>query len=277
LGFQVTVSPPTNQEILELGLASCVDGACLPIKAFLGHIQFLVRQGLSLLFVPRLVSLFREEYTCPNLLGLPDLVRSYVPSGVQLLSVEVDARRGRAHLPCTYLRWGLEFADLPTVIQAYRRAQWAQRKVNTTHWRYGSLPRPSVLLVGPRYLLDDPYLTANIQEKLEQLGVQVSTASQLPDRVTVKASRFLEKRPFWTATRRSMGSLQYWRHHIDGVISLAPFGCGAEAMQGVLLAQHLKGRDLPYLELYLDEHSSPVGLLTRLEAFCDLLERKRSG
>jgi predicted nucleotide-binding protein (sugar kinase/HSP70/actin superfamily) len=31
------------------------------------------------------------------------------------------------------------------------------------------------------------------------------------------------------------------------------------------------------LDLIVDEHTSEVGIITRLEAFCDLLERKKSG
>lgn len=31
------------------------------------------------------------------------------------------------------------------------------------------------------------------------------------------------------------------------------------------------------MALNIDEHSSEVGMVTRLEAFCDLIERKKSG
>jgi hypothetical protein len=63
LGFEPVVSPPTNQDILQRGLSTCVESACLPLKAFVGHATFLVEQGLDLLFVPQVISVFRKEYT----------------------------------------------------------------------------------------------------------------------------------------------------------------------------------------------------------------------
>lgn len=277
LGLQVTFSPPTNQEILELGLEACVDGACLPLKAFVGHVRFLARQGLGLLWVPQVISLVRGEYACPNLLGLPDLVRQYVSPSVRLLTPVLDARRGKRQLDRGYLSWGLQFAALPRVLRAWQKACVVQRSWEEEQGRgHPAGSALTILLLGPGYLVDDAYLNGNLQRKLQELGVAVVRAD-LPDAVTVPACRYLTKRPYWTTTRRALGALEHFRRTVDGVISIAPFGCGAEAMQGVLVNQRLRGANLPYLELYVDEHSSPVGLHTRLEAFCDLLERKKSG
>ena len=111
MGFEVITSPPTNQEILELGLTACVDGACLPLKAFVGHVRFLVNRGLELLFVPQAISVVPGEYTCTNLLGLPDLVQQYIPSSVRLLSPALDARKGAGKISFSYLLLRLEFAS----------------------------------------------------------------------------------------------------------------------------------------------------------------------
>lgn len=60
-------------------------------------------------------------------------------------------------------------------------------------------------------------------------------------------------------------------NHYDGVIQLAPFTCMPEivAMQALPAVSHdLK---IPYLTLIIDEHSGEAGVMTRLEAFVDLL------
>lgn len=276
LGFQVVSSPWTNQELLELGLASCVDCACLPLKAYVGHVQFLVQQGLSLLFVPQVVSLFPKEWTCSVLLGLPDLVKQYVPPSVRLLTPVLDARWGIHQLTLQYLHFGLQWARPSPVLRAWRKAVRAQRTWERAYQAVSSPGRFRLLLLGPRYLTDDPYLNGNLREKLRDLGAEVLCPADFSDATTAAACSLLRKRPYWTCTRRSLGALAHAVPQLDGVVTISPFGCGAEAMQGVLITS-LTGTRIPHLELHVDEHTSPVGLFTRLEAFCDLLERKRSG
>jgi predicted nucleotide-binding protein (sugar kinase/HSP70/actin superfamily) len=59
----------------------------------------------------------------------------------------------------------------------------------------------------------------------------------------------------------------------DGLVHLAPFTCMPE-----IIAQNimLKTREnIPVLPILCDEQITKTGMLTRLEAFVDLLERKR--
>ncbi|MDI9459786.1 MAG: acyl-CoA dehydratase activase-related protein [Bacillota bacterium] len=278
LGFEPVVSPPTNQDILQRGLSTCVESACLPLKAFVGHATFLVEQGLDLLFVPQVISVIRKEYTCPYLLGLPDLVRSYLPATVRLFSPVLDARRGKGQPTFSYLRFGLQFKPPLQAFKAWRRAKAVQDELEKAQQNTNSLPGGlNILLLGPRYLTDDAYLNGNLLRKLEELGTGVITAAAYPDAITWPAARFLAKPPYWTSTRRAVGALEQAINRIDGVLSIAPFGCGAHAMQGVLVGSRISGSKAAHLQIYLDEHTSPVGLVTRLEAFCDLLERKMSG
>lgn len=274
LGLEVVVSPPTNQAILELGLGSCVEGACLPLKAFVGHSRFLADQGLEQLFVPQIISVFPQEYTCPNLLGLPDLVRQYVPRTVKIISPVVDARRGWRKVAVSFLRFGLQCCGPQRALRAWCMAQAAQHMgVSDGSQTTGASVSPAVLVLGPSYLVEDEYLSGGLLQQLQRLGLEVIIGSTLSDEITAPASRYLAKPPFWTSTRRSLGALAHVLPRLSGVVGISPFGCAAEAMQGVLVRDRLKETGLPYLELYVDEHSSPVGMITRFEAFFDLLER----
>mgnify|MGYP000850958418 CR=1 FL=1 len=272
------VSPPTNKQILEWGLTTCVDGACLAIKSYVGHSQALVRQGTRLLFVPQIISISRKEYTCPNFLGLPDLLKQYLPPSIEMLSPTLDARKSERALRQSYLRLGLQFTSLVTVKQAWNRAVEGQRAWEQS--AYNELPSEDmlqILVLGPRYLTDDPFLSGNLRAHLESLGAQVYTASQVPDEISLELCKSVNKRLFWSGSRRSMGTLEHFLHKLDGVINVAPFGCGAESLVGVLLTRRAREHQIAMLDLTVDEHTSEVGMITRLEAFCDLLERKKSG
>ena len=59
----------------------------------------------------------------------------------------------------------------------------------------------------------------------------------------------------------------------DGLVHLAPFTCMPE-----IIAQNIMPKtreNIPVLTILCDEQMTKTGMLTRLEAFVDLLERKR--
>ncbi len=74
LNTKVVISPPkTNKDILNRGISTCVDEACLPVKVFHGHVNYL-KDKVDYIFIPKFISLYKREYCCPKHLGLPDMV-----------------------------------------------------------------------------------------------------------------------------------------------------------------------------------------------------------
>lgn len=273
LGFQVIASPDTNSAILDFGLSNCVDGACLPLKAFFGHAQALVKLGLTTLFVPQIVSFVQGEYTCPQILGLPDLLAQFLPTSVEILSPRLSGLKGAKDLHTSYIRFGLKYAPERRVKESLQAALAAHAVLDGAINRE---PKPSeghlrLLLLGPRYLTEDPFLNGYVSQNLKALGAVVLTPMALG-----RGEIFLlDKPPFWSEGMRSLATLAEYKTSIDGVISLSPFGCGAEALLAVLIEEFLGEVKIPRLSLHLDEHTSALGIKTRLEAFCDLLERTR--
>ncbi len=278
LGFQVVFSPPTNKVILELGLSACVDGICLPIKAYVGHARALMEQGVERLFVPQIISVSKAEYTCPNLMGLPDLLVQSLPENAVLLSPVLDARKGPRALKACYWRFAAKYAPRAKIKASWQKAEQDQLNFDLKCRRrdnHHSEPKLVLLLLGPRYLTDDPFLNGNLVQQLQRLGARVFTAADAVSGVQRGKIEHLSKPLFWTEARQSLEAVEYFLNKIDGVVSVAPFGCGAQALLSVLVEERVKQNQLPKLELHQDEHTSELGVLTRLEAFCDLLERKK--
>ena len=69
-------------------------------------------------------------------------------------------------------------------------------------------------------------------------------------------------------------AVAFVREGIDGLIHLAPFNCTPEIVAVSVLPRLARDHDVPLLTLSFDEHSGEAGLVTRLEAFVDLLERR---
>jgi predicted nucleotide-binding protein (sugar kinase/HSP70/actin superfamily) len=61
----------------------------------------------------------------------------------------------------------------------------------------------------------------------------------------------------------------------DGMVHLCPAGCMPEVSIRPVLAQVSREKNIPVLELSFDEHTSAVGVVTRLEAFVDMLHARR--
>lgn len=327
LGLKVLVSGPTVREVVETGVRHAIDEVCLPVKAFYGHVVAL-RDKVDAVFLPRLVSLRGGTYTCPKLLGLPDMVRQNVERLGRVVAVDVDEtchgqgladaaeKLGYGLVPgdgrervrravaagleaLTEFRRGLwagrSFEEAATVAVAATRAPGAagleaagadaagavdDRPAN---WRPAAASgrpdgRPRVGLAGHPYLLFDRGLNLGLARKLEALGCEVLTSEMLSeDEVAAESSR-LPKQIFWSSGRRVLAGVTRFRRDrlVDGVIHLVSFGCGPDSMIGEIAERETRREsDLPYMALTLDEHTAEAGLVTRLEAFVEMLARRR--
>lgn len=67
----------------------------------------------------------------------------------------------------------------------------------------------------------------------------------------------------------------YAQHGFDGVVQLAPFACIPEIVAKGILPSVSRDYGIPVLTLFIDEQTGKAGVQTRLEAFVDLLERRR--
>jgi len=294
IGMEVIPSPPTNKAILNSGIGAAVDEACLPVKIFYGHVMALIDR-VDCLFLPRLVSVERKAYICPKLMGLPDMIAAGVTGLPRVLSPCVDlSRRGRsvgdALEPVGYqlgksareikraVKLGLaeqrRFEDL--VSQGYLPVE-ALDMMAGHH-----VPEPpgagiKVAVVGHSYNLFDSHISMNLVQKLRSMGAVVVTTDQIPEEVVEEEASRLPKRMFWTLGKRMLGGTFHFlsRTDIKGIIHLASFGCGPDSLVGELLERHARRqRGTPFMLLTIDEHTGEAGVVTRLEAFLDMIERR---
>ena len=61
----------------------------------------------------------------------------------------------------------------------------------------------------------------------------------------------------------------------DGIIHISPFTCMPEIMSQNIFPKMREEHDIPILSLVMDEQTGKAGYITRLEAFVDLMRRKK--
>ncbi|AGA69806.1 hypothetical protein Desdi_2382 [Desulfitobacterium dichloroeliminans LMG P-21439] len=136
----------------------------------------------------------------------------------------------------------------------------------------GKVPR--IAIVGHSYLTYESYANMNLLERLREKA-QVMVVENVDANPIEEQQGHLHKKIFWSHAKKIYGAGSFYVEdpEIDGLIYLSCFGCGTDSMTNDLLARKARQNQKPYLVLTLDEHTGEAGLVTRIEAFLDMLER----
>jgi Uncharacterized protein conserved in bacteria len=296
LGAEILVSEATNKRILDDGVKTCVDEACLPVKLFHGHVLNLVGR-VDCLFIPRLTSISPNEYICPQIGGLPDTVRNTIKDIPPIIGTEVNLRKNKMNAWKAALETGKHFTSNRKVIenafseaiQNYRdyRGQIIKGMVpsdksveqNIRNDETGKA-KLKIAVLGHAYNLYDNYINMNMIQKLQKFGAEVITNDMVDESVINQNVRSLQKPMFWNFGRKAIGSAMHFAGdlEVDGIIYVMSFGCGIDSFVCDLVERKLRrNSDVPFILITIDEHSGEAGLNTRLEAFIDMIEwRKRN-
>jgi len=144
-------------------------------------------------------------------------------------------------------------------------------------------------IIGEFYVLLEPFSNFDVESELGKLGVEVRRTTFVSewtkfslflnplgvnekDRIHKAALPYL-KRDIGGDGWESVGEKALHAKEYDGLVHLAPFTCMPE-----IVAQNIMPstkENIPVLTILCDEQITKTGMLTRLEAFVDLLERKR--
>ena len=73
-----------------------------------------------------------------------------------------------------------------------------------------------------------------------------------------------------------IGSSAFERSDVNGMIHVAAFGCGPD-LRPENFERRARAAGMPFLNLTLDEHTGEAGIITRLEAFLDMVRWKTAG
>lgn len=138
-------------------------------------------------------------------------------------------------------------------------------------------------IVGEYYTVMDEHSNQFLQEKLIRLGASVhrfmnvtnchfrAKESALRPRIREYAAYSMGPTTTWTIN----SALDYAKRGFDGIVHVKSFGCTPE-MDAIPVLQNIsRDHHIPILYLSYDMQDSDTGLDTRLEAFYDMLERKK--
>jgi predicted nucleotide-binding protein (sugar kinase/HSP70/actin superfamily) len=80
---------------------------------------------------------------------------------------------------------------------------------------------------------------------------------------------------YWTFEDEFVGAAEsLMQQGVDGIITISAFGCAPDSVMMSVVGEAARRARIPYMSLILDEHTGEAGLVTRLEAFVDMLARR---
>ena len=282
LGYRLVLSPCTNSRISAQGIETITAETCYPIKISHGHVRELAGKT-RFLFLPAIVDMSTPErsergFFCPLVQSNQYMVRMaididpdtcinpviHMKYDHHMLALELgeqmSEKLGRSISEIREaLKYGLERQN-SFVKGMYQKG----REILEAH----NQDLPLVVVTGRSYNLYDEKLNLRLGQNLAKIGVKALPMDFI-DVSDVGLQDFSYM--YWgmgAQILRTAKLVRRMRNYYG--IHITNFGCGADSFIEHFY-KYIMG-DKPYLILELDEHSAVAGMMTRLEAFKNVIE-----
>ncbi len=283
LGLRPVLSPESDKQIREDGVALTVAEPCFPIRAAHGHVKWLVEQDVDWIFVPNQVNEETEfmqynSHACPWGQTLPFVVKT--APGLEhvkgrILDPRVQFRDGRDGLVRDMAAMGARLGatkarlraalDRAYVVQDEFRAALMDAGAEALR-RLDAAGELGVVLIGRPYNMYDKGINMDIPRKLRKFyGVNVIPLDFLPIQgIDIDP---LVPNMFWNYGRKILQTATWVRGRDNlHLIYMTNFKCGPDSYIKHYVRE-ASGK--PFLTLQFDEHQNDAGAMTRCEAYLD--------
>lgn len=147
-------------------------------------------------------------------------------------------------------------------------------------------------IVGEIYTLIEPFTNLHIEKILGNMGItahrSLYISQWIKEHIIKQGLHIKSKKEFAVAAKPYLkthigghaletigNSVLYARGGYDGVVQIYPLTCMPEIVADGIMPAVRKDYDLPSLTLVMDEITGEAGYLTRIDAFADMLIRRK--
>lgn len=282
LGFRLVLTPPTNSQISSSGIEAMTAETCYPVKVSHGHVKELAGKT-RYLFLPSIITMPTPEehetgFFCPMVQANQYMVRIALDLDERAILNPIIHMKHDASILAVALseqlsaRLGRSRAQIrDALIYALER----QKAFQTEVFQKGKEimdahdpEKPLVVITGRPYNLHDERLNLRLGQNLAKIGV-AALPMDFIDASLVDLSDFPSM--YWGLGAQILRSAKFIRSRSNYFgLHMTNFSCGADSFIEHFY-KYVMG-DKPYLILELDEHSAVAGMMTRLEAFKNVIE-----
>ncbi|OYD16376.1 hypothetical protein CH333_03495 [candidate division WOR-3 bacterium JGI_Cruoil_03_44_89] len=277
LGFEVVLSDKTNKRIIHDGVSSSIAEFCFPIKLVHGHVINLLRKGVDFLFLPSVIdtpppSGMKRGYICPYNQEIPHIIMASLKPKTKILH-PIIFFRSEKNLTGTLIEFGRKLGKSPLRVRAaIGAAKSAQdnfyKKVKLRGDEIMNKIDDALTLVGRPYNTCDEGASLEVPKRLRQLGKFV-----IPMDFISSTSDILTDWPsmYWIYGYKILSVARKVKNDPRlHAVFMTNFGCGPDSFILQYFRKEMGGK--PFLQIEVDEHSAPAGVITRCEAFLESIK-----
>ena len=273
LECNVVLSPETNSKIIELGVNNTIDECCLSYKIYVGHVIHLSKI-CDYVLISRVCDYGKKDKVCTRLNGTYDDIKHKIPED-QILDYDIEYTKLKFPI-LGFIKMGLQFTKNPIkIIYSYFRAKNKQKKydLNQANYEKNKLQKTNkkILILSHFYNIQDKFISKYITNYLEENNIIPIYSNKLDRKITKDFSLYFSNTLYWKYSKEMIGSLYYSKNMIDGIIFISTYPCGIDSLVNNLAI--LKNKELPILNLLIDENITEISLETKLESFIDILNK----
>jgi predicted nucleotide-binding protein (sugar kinase/HSP70/actin superfamily) len=282
LGYRVVLTPKTNDRISKLGIESMTTETCFPVKVSHGHVIDLLGKT-QYLFLPNIIDLpshdeEKNSFYCPLVQGNQYMLKTalglkdsdtlnpavHLKYDPDLLSMELHEQIGKN------LRVSLgkikEALDV-----AFGKAQDFENELYARGAEITSSlgdNQPLIVITGRPYNLYDERLNLRLGRNLSKIGI-TALPMDFFDIRDISLSDFPNM--YWSMGARILKTAKLIKNTPNFFgLHLTNFSCGPDSFNEHFY-KYIMG-EKPYLILELDEHTGVAGVMTRLEAYKNVIQ-----
>jgi predicted CoA-substrate-specific enzyme activase len=281
LGFRLVLTPPTNAHISKVGIETMVAETCYPVKVSHGHVKELIGKT-QYLFLPTIITMPTPEpsekgFYCPM-----------VQSNSYMVRMALDIDPSTVLSPVVHMKYDPDTLAIEIAGQIQSKLRVSKKAIKKALYYalkkqdefaeelYGKgramleehdPDEPLVVVTGRPYNLYDERLNLRLGGNLAKIGM-AALPMDFIDVSSVDLSDFQSM--YWGLGARILRTVKFIHANPNFFgLHLTNFGCGADSFIEHFY-KHIMN-DSPYLILELDEHSAVAGVMTRIEAFKNVI------
>lgn len=286
LGFNVLLSDPTTEETIRLAQEHSLEETCYPVKLVNGHLAELIKKKVDFIFFPDLftskqpASKTRKNYGCVYMqlaFKLASQAMGLEEKGITLLAPKMAFNLGQDFMMKSFSVMGKEleredqqiFSALKKVMMISGNLKNKLEEKGKTLVENITSDEKVFVIISKIYGVVDPVLNMGVPDKLTEMGYKVISFSDIME------NGVFEDHPnmYWTFAQHMLGAARYVKDHPNFyAVFLTHHGCGPDSIVSHYFKEIME--DKPYLSIEVDEHSSSVGVVTRVEAFVNSLNKQ---
>ncbi|UTC51384.1 2-hydroxyacyl-CoA dehydratase [Treponema sp. OMZ 855] len=296
LKFSVKLSPRSSRTLYELGLESIPsESVCYPGKISHGHIEALLKAGVTTIFYPCIPYELKEDpkannhFNCPVVTSYPEVLKNNIDALRQdehirflnpFLPLYNEKRLGERLHEELNKYWDIPLAEIRAAVR--KAKEEAEEVKKETQFQGEAALRKikeqgliGIVLAGRPYHLD-PEINHGIPELLTGLGLAVLTEDSVAH--LGKLPRPLRVVDQWVYHNRLYRAAEFTARQDNlAFIQLTSFGCGLDAVTADQVQEITEAHGKMYTLLKIDEGSNLGAVRIRIRSLMAAIRERSKG